>query len=70
MEHQSHKQAKATKFFRHQRRELEAADVERSAHYTYRDGFRLGLGIFIGFLVGTLALVLVVFLLNFVLRII
>lgn len=63
------KQSKATKFFRHQRRELEASDVQRSAHYTYRDGFRLGLGIFVGFLVGSLALILVVFLLNLIMRI-
>jgi len=70
MEKREHKKPQAVKFFRRQRRELEDMDVQRSAHYTYRDGFRLGLGIFVGFLAGTLALVLVIYILNFILRIV
>lgn len=69
MEKQEHKKPQAVKFFRNQRRELDAMDVQRSAHYTYRDGFRLGLGIFVGFLAGTLALVLVIYLLNLLIRV-
>ncbi len=70
MEKQEHKHNRAaTQFFR-EGKELQARDIARSAHYTYRDGFRLGLGIFIGFLVGSLALILVVYLLNFLMRLI
>lgn len=39
------KDKKATEFFEE---ELTHADVEESAHYTYRDGFRIGFGFFIG----------------------
>lgn len=70
MEKQDQKRDKAARQFFKEGKELRQSDVARSAHYTYRDGFRLGLGIFIGFLVGSLALVLVVYLLNLILRII
>lgn len=36
----------STPFF--ERKEISEEDIERSAHFTYRDGFRLGFGIFIG----------------------
>jgi hypothetical protein len=68
MEKREHKNPKANQFFR-EGKELQARDVARSAHYTYRDGFRLGMGIFVGFLVGSLALVLVIYLLNLLLRV-
>jgi len=48
------------------KKELSDQDVTKAAHYTYRDGFRLGLGIFVGFLAGSLVLLLVVYILNFV----
>ena len=69
MEKREHKNTAARQFFK-EGKELQARDIARSAHYTYRDGFRLGVGIFIGFLVGALALVLVVYLLNLLLRLI
>ncbi len=50
------------------KKELAADDITRAAHYTYRDGFRLGFGIFIGFLVGSLAVIVVVYLFNIILR--
>ncbi len=50
------------------KKELAADDITRAAHYTYRDGFRLGFGIFIGFLAGSLVLVALVYLLNLLLR--
>ena len=50
------------------KKELAADDITRAAHYTYRDGFRLGLGIFVGFMAGSLVLVAVVYLINWILR--
>ncbi len=44
---------KADNFFK---REIESAEIETSAHYTYRDGFRLGFGFFIGILAAGLIL--------------
>lgn len=41
-------------------KELTKAQVESSAHFTYRDGFRLGLGIFVGLLVGSTVLLVIV----------
>lgn len=55
---------KADDFFK---KEIETAEVETSAHYTYRDGFRLGLGFFVGFLLGSVVLTVVVMLLGSVL---
>lgn len=31
-----------------ERKEISDEDVQKSAHFTYRDGFRLGFGIFVG----------------------
>ena len=56
---------KKTSYFK---KELSSDDITRAAHYTYRDGFRLGFGIFVGFLAGSLVLVLVVYLLNLVFK--
>jgi F0F1-type ATP synthase assembly protein I len=44
---------RANQFFR---RELEDSDIQKSVHYTFKDGFRLGFGFFVGFLLGTLIL--------------
>ena len=54
---------RADDFFK---KEISSSDVTKAAHYTYRDGFRLGLGIFIGFLAGTVAVIALMYLLNFV----
>ena len=44
-------------------KELTKQEIESSVHFTYRDGFRLGVGIFVGLLLGsTVVLVLVWFL--------
>lgn len=53
----------ATQFFKEEK-EIGRSDIIKSAHYTYRDGFRLGFGIFCGFLLGSLALILVIYALN------
>lgn len=47
---------KADQFFR---KELTNADVQKSVHYTFKDGFRLGFGFFVGFMLGTLIVVLI-----------
>ncbi|MCX6804907.1 MAG: hypothetical protein NT111_02750 [Patescibacteria group bacterium] len=47
---------KADQFFR---KELEDSDIQKSVHYTFKDGFRLGFGFFVGFMLGTLAIVLI-----------
>ncbi|MEI6741879.1 MAG: hypothetical protein WCK71_02050 [bacterium] len=54
MEHDK-REKKADQFFR---RELIDSDVQKSVHYTFKDGFRLGFGFFIGFMLGTLILIL------------
>lgn len=46
---------KADQFFR---KELSEADIQKSVHYTFKDGFRLGFGFFVGFMLGTLIVVL------------
>ncbi len=56
---------KADDFFK---KEIETAEVETSAHYTYRDGFRLGLGFFVGFLLGATLLTIVVMMVGSLLR--
>jgi len=35
------------------RKELTRAQIESSVHFTYRDGFRLGMGIFVGLIAGS-----------------
>jgi len=54
MEHDK-REKKADQFFR---RELIDSDVQKSVHYTFKDGFRLGFGFFIGFMLGALILIL------------
>lgn len=54
---------RADDFFK---KEISSGDITKAAHYTYRDGFRLGLGIFIGFLAGTVAVIAVMYLFNFI----
>lgn len=56
---------KADDFFK---KEIETAEVETSAHYTYRDGFRLGFGFFVGFLLGSVILTVLVMVLGSLLR--
>lgn len=60
---EQHKKDRSGDYFK---KEISDQDVARAAHYTYRDGFRLGLGIFVGFLAGSLVLVLVIYLLNLI----
>lgn len=60
---EQHKKDRSGDYFK---KEISDLDVSRAAHYTYRDGFRLGLGIFVGFLAGSLVLVLVIYLLNLI----
>ncbi|HMS91913.1 MAG TPA: hypothetical protein PJ993_00610 [Candidatus Saccharibacteria bacterium] len=48
------------------KKEISSSDITKAAHYTYRDGFRLGLGIFIGFLAGTVVIIAVTYLFNFI----
>jgi len=57
---------KADDFFK---KEISSAEIETSAHYTFRDGFRLGFGIFVGFLAGSIILVGLVWLLGSVFKI-
>jgi len=54
---------RADDFFK---KEISSSDVTKAAHYTYRDGFRLGLGIFVGFLAGAVVIIAVMYLLNLV----
>jgi hypothetical protein len=56
---------KADQFFR---REINEGDVQKSAHYTFKDGFRLGFGFFVGFLLGTLIVVLIATILNWIFK--
>jgi gamma-glutamyl phosphate reductase len=56
---------KADDFFK---KEIETAEVETSAHYTFRDGFRLGFGFFVGFLLGSVILTVLVMVLGSLLR--
>ena len=51
MHNQDKRIKKADQFFR---KELSEADIQKSVHYTFKDGFRLGFGFFVGFLLGTL----------------
>jgi hypothetical protein len=51
------KSKKADNFFR---REFSSADIQKSAHFTYRDGFRLGFGFFVGFMLGLIILTAIV----------
>lgn len=51
MHNQDKRIKKADQFFR---KEISEADVQKSVHYTFKDGFRLGFGFFVGFLLVTL----------------
>ena len=66
MEHKNNQKDRANEYFK---KELSQEDITKAAHYTYRDGFRLGLGIFVGFLLGSIVLTVIIYLLNFVLRV-
>ncbi len=44
--------------------EISRSQIERGAHFTYRDGFRMGVGIFIGLLLGSTILLVLVWLLT------
>lgn len=50
------------------RKEIDDDDVQKSAHFTYRDGFRIGFGFFIGFAAAGLILLTVVWLVSAVVR--
>ena len=54
------KSKKADSFFK---REFSNADIQKSAHFTFLDGFRLGFGFFVGF---TLGLIIVSFVVSLV----
>lgn len=64
----SARSAGANQFFREEK-ELTNRDVTKSAHYTYRDGFRLGVGIFVGFTLGVLILAVLSYIFSFVLQV-
>ena len=49
---------KAEQFFK---KELDEIEVQKSVHYTYKDGFRLGFGFFVGFALALLIVFLVFF---------
>ncbi len=59
------KSRKAEQFFR---RELEDSDIQKSVHYTFKDGFRLGFGFFVGFMLGTLIVVLIAIIVNIIFK--
>ncbi len=52
---------KADQFFK---KELSESDIQKSVHYTFKDGFRLGFGFFVGFLLGSLIIGLIASLVN------
>lgn len=58
--------ANAGVFF--ERKEISDEDVQKSAHFTYRDGFRLGFGIFIGLFTAGLILMAIVWVTSSLLR--
>lgn len=64
MNNQDKRIKKADQFFR---KELSEADIQKSVHYTFKDGFRLGFGFFVGFLLGTLIIGLIASLVNWLL---
>ncbi len=61
MHNQDKQIKKADQFFR---KELSEADIQKSVHYTFKDGFRLGFGFFVGFLLGTLVIGLIATFIN------
>jgi len=61
MNNQDKRIKKADQFFR---KELSEADIQKSVHYTFKDGFRLGFGFFVGFLLGALIIGLIASLVN------
>ena len=56
MQHEDKRAKKAEQFFR---KELNEADIQKSVHYTFKDGFRLGFGFFVGFTLGSLIVMLI-----------
>ncbi len=65
MEQHHKKPDKANQFFK---REIEESEVQQSVHYTFKDGFRLGVGFFVGFLLGILVLSLLVYVINLIVK--
>ncbi|MDP4038506.1 MAG: hypothetical protein Q8P54_00875 [bacterium] len=56
---------KPNEFFQ---KEITQKEVQGSAHYTYRDGFRLGFGFFIGVLLGVSILIVIIYMINSIIR--
>lgn len=65
MQQEDKRAKKADQFFR---KELNEADIQKSVHYTFKDGFRLGFGFFVGFMLGTLIMVLIAMGVNAIFR--
>jgi len=61
-----HKKDSANEYFK---KELGQEDIAKAAHFTYRDGFRIGLGFFLGFLLASLAFVAAAYLINLLLKV-
>ena len=55
------KSRRADQFFR---REISDSDIQKGAHFTFRDGFRLGFGFFVGFILGLIIISLVAAVVN------
>ncbi|MEI8072772.1 MAG: hypothetical protein WCH00_01635 [Candidatus Saccharibacteria bacterium] len=60
--HQTHHDH-ASEYFK---KEINQEDISKSAHYTFRDGFRLGFGVFVGLLLGSVIMIIIVYALNYV----
>ena len=66
MEEHAHKKSRrADQFFR---REISDSDIQKGAHFTFRDGFRLGFGFFIGFMLGLIIISTITALVNTLFR--
>ena len=55
------KSRRADQFFR---REISDSDIQKGAHFTFRDGFRLGFVFFVGFMLGLIIISLVAAVVN------
>jgi hypothetical protein len=55
------KSHRAEQFFK---REISDSDIQKGAHFTFRDGFRLGFGFFIGFMLGLVIISLITAVVN------
>lgn len=70
MQHDTQEDRRARKAEQFFRKEITDADIQKSVHYTFKDGFRLGFGFFVGFLLGTLIVVLASMIVNFILKLV